>query len=249
MSVLSSPHTFNSASKDPQTVTISIGELAEVVRRANGMPAPPPPSPPSGLGNPGPLGLGGFALTTFTLSAFNAGVIIDPTLQATVLPLALFYGGLAQFIAGLFEFGVNNTFGATAFCSYGAFWLSYAAFAQYVAPTLNPEKAHEAVGLFLFVWWIFTNYMLIASMKVSKIVTLVFATLSPTFFLLTVGALHPNTVCNQMGGWFGLVCALFAWYGSAAVVINSAWGRTVLPVGVYDKNKGFIESWCDFSRN
>ena len=120
-----------------------------------------------GVGNPGPLGLGGFALTTFVLSVFNTGVIIDRQFIGVVLPLALFYGGLAQFIGGLWEFKASNTFGATAFCrfllqtgdadfnSYGAFWMSFAAYAQFIAPGFT-DRGYQPEGLFLFVWLIFT---------------------------------------------------------------------------------------------
>jgi len=228
-------------------ITINIQELAEIVRTANGNPIPPP-SPPSGLGNPGPLGLGGFALTTFMLSVFNTGVILDPTLEASVLPLALFYGGLAQFIAGLFEYKIPNTFGATAFCSYGAFWWSFAAYVKYIAPGLAPATAHQATGLFLFCWLIFTIYMMIASLKVSKAVAAVFIFLVITFLLLVIGALAQSTRCNQAGGWFGIITALCAWYASAAVVINSTWNRTVLPVGVFVKDETLWNSWTRCGR-
>jgi len=225
-----------------QSVTINMGELAEIVQRINGK-EPARSAPPSGLGNPGPLGLGGFALTTFALSVFNTGAFLDPSLEAVVLPLALFYGGLAQLIAGLFEFKAPNTFGATAFCSYGSFWLSFAAYVKFVAPGLDAAIASKATGLFLFVWLIFTFYMFFASLKVSKVVTLVFFFLTITFLLLTIGAWTPNVHCSHAGGWFGIITALVAWYGSAAVVINSTWGRTMLPVGVYLPDETLVQSW------
>jgi len=227
-----------------KTITINMDELADIVRKSQ-TPAPMPPIlPPSALGNPGPLGLGAFALTTFCLSVFNTGVFINASQSAVVLPLALFYGGLAQLIAGIFEYKIPNTFGATAFISYGSFWLSYAALVRYVAPTLPAASAHEAIGLYLFVWNIFTVYMFIASLKTSRVITCVFFFLSITFLLLTIGAFANNTHCTQAGGWFGLITALFAWYGSAAVVINSTWERTVLPVGVYTKGQDIREFWC-----
>jgi len=230
-----------------QSVTINIAELAEIIGKSSGNLHPI--SPPSGLGNPGALGLSGFALTTFTLSIFNAGCFINPTLQGVVLPLALFYGGIAQIIAGLFEFRAPNTFGATAFISYGCFWLSFAAYVQYVAPGLDATIANEATGLFLFVWLIFTFFMFFASMKVSKVITLVFFFLTITFFLLTVGTFHGVASVARAGGWFGIITALVAWYGSAAIVINSTWGRTVLPVGVYLKDQGFFQSWTSFGKS
>jgi len=191
------------------------------------------PPPPSGLGNPGPLGLGSFAMTTFILSCFNAGVLIDSSLEPVVLPVALFYGGIAQFIAGLYEFKIPNTFGFTAFCSYGAFWVSFAAYVQFVVPTLPAAKANEATGLLLLAWAIFTAYMLLASVKVSWVVFGVFFALEVTFILLAAGNFANNKNTVEAGGWFGLITAFLAWYGSGAVVVNSTWGREVFPLGVH----------------
>ncbi|KAI8998014.1 GPR1/FUN34/yaaH family-domain-containing protein, partial [Gaertneriomyces semiglobifer] len=187
------------------------------------------------LGNPGPLGLGAFALTTFVLSAFNAGVFIDAKLEPVVLPLALFYGGLAQFAAGMWEFKTNNTFGATAFSSYGAFWMSFAGYVFFIVPAIEAsavaEKLHQATGIFLFAWLLFTLYMNVAAWRVSKAVFWVFTWLSITFLLLSIGALAESSRCTKAGGWFGLITAFCAWYGSAAVVINSTYGHEVLPIG------------------
>ena len=105
--------------------------------------------PTAYIADPGPLGLAGFAMTTFVLSVFNAGLITTAGLVAVVLPLALFYGGLAQFVAGLWEFRKGNTFGALAFCSFGSFWLSFAAYVKYVEPGLGgAAKAHVATGIY-----------------------------------------------------------------------------------------------------
>jgi len=243
-----SSHVKPSTAEAGSQVSISIEELCRIVQ-ANNCSQMLASTPPSGLGNPGPLGLGGFALTTFTLSVFNTGVFLDPTLEGVVLPLALFYGGLAQFIAGLFEFKAPNTFGATAFCSYGAFWMSFAAYVEFVAPGLNASTAHQATGLFLFAWLIFTTYMFFASMRVSKVVCLLFFFLTITFLLLTIGALGVNAHCTKAGGWFGLITAFIAWYGSAAVSVNSTWGRTVMPVGVFSKEDSLLRSWTSFHRN
>jgi len=232
-----------------QSVTLNMNELAEMLRLSHGNHVNHPVAIPSGLGNPGALGLSGFALTTFILSAFNAGVFINGSLLGVVLPLALFYGGIAQLIAGIFEFRAPNTFGATAFISYGCFWLSFAAYVKYIVPGLDAKIANEATGIFLFVWLIFTFYMFFASMKVSKVITLVFFFLTITFLLLTIGAFALSPKTSQAGGWFGLITALIAWYGSAAIVINSTWERTVLPVGVYLKDQGFIQSWTSFGKN
>jgi succinate-acetate transporter protein len=184
----------------------------------------------SPLADPGPLGLAGFALTTFLLSLFNANLVSDKSLEAVVLPVALFYGGLAQLLAGMWEFRKDNTFGALAFTSYGAFWLSFAAYVQFVAPKLPASHAHTATGLFLLAWTVFTAYMWLASLRTNGVVAAVFSALLATFALLTVGALNSDESISHLGGWLGLVTAALAWYGSAAGVVNSAWKRTALPL-------------------
>ena len=184
----------------------------------------------SPLADPGPLGLAGFALTTFILSLFNANLIGNPKLEAVVLPVALVYGGIVQLLAGMWEFKKNNTFGAVAFCSFGAFWLSFVGYVKYIAPTLPPADAHTATGIFLVSWTIFTAYMLLASIKTNAVLTAVFGALLVTFVFLTFGAFNTNASLTHVGGYFGLLTAALAWYLSAAVVTNATWGRTVLPV-------------------
>lgn len=184
--------------------------------------------PASPIADPAPLGLGAFAMTTFVLSVFNAD-ILNIKLEAVVLPLALFYGGLVQLLAGMWEFRNRNTFGALAFSSFGAFWLSYAAYVKYVAAGLGPDT-FRATGLFLLAWAIFTGYMLIASLRVSAAVAMVFLTLFVTFVLLTIGELNTNMTIVHYGGYVGLATAFFAWYASFAGVTNATWKRTILPV-------------------
>src|SRR5689334_10120 len=123
--------------------------------------SPAAPIAPS-IADPAPLALGAFALTTFVLSFFNAGLVSDKG-EPVVLGLALAYGGLAQLLAGMWEFRNNNTFGATAFTSYGAFWLSFWAFNQFFAGKVPTAEVGSAVGLYLIAWGIFTAYMFIAS--------------------------------------------------------------------------------------
>jgi len=191
-----------------------------------------PMSPADHIADPGPLGLAGFAMTTFVLSCFNAGFFGSKSpLEAVVLPLALFYGGLAQLLAGMWEFRKANTFGAVAFTSYGAFWLSFAAYVKFVAPGLG-AGAGSATGLYLLGWTIFTGYMTVASLGVSRAVAAVFVALFLTFLLLTVGAFLGSAGISVIGGYLGLVTAVLAWYASFAGVINATWKRTVLPVGV-----------------
>ncbi len=181
------------------------------------------------IADPGPLGLAAFAMTTFVLSCFNAGLIKDARLEAVVLPLALFYGGLSQLLAGMWEFRKANTFGALAFTSYGAFWLSFAALVRFVAPGLGPN-AGTAIGLYLLGWTIFTAYMTVAALRVSGAVAVVFVLLTLTFLFLCLGAYQASSGTTHLGGWLGLATAVAAWYASFAGVTNATWGRTVLPV-------------------
>lgn len=204
---------------------LTVGEGATAQRA----PSTPVPSLIATIADPGPLGLGGFALTTFVLSVFNANLIGNAALSAVVLPLALFYGGIAQLLAGMWEFRKNNTFGALAFTSYGSFWLAFAAYVRFVAPGLPAAQAHEATGLFLLAWTVFTAYMLLASMRTTAVIIAIFAALLPTFVLLTAGAFATNADLTKAGGWLGIITAALAWYGSMAGVTNATWGRSVLP--------------------
>jgi succinate-acetate transporter protein len=180
--------------------------------------------------DPGPLGLAAFALTTFVLSFFNSGLMGEGGLPV-VLGLALAYGGLAQLLAGMWEFRTGNTFGATAFTSFGAFWLSFWAFEQFFAKDIT-DKAQLAhsVGLFLIAWGIFTTYMFVASLRVSVAVSLVFALLAVTFLLLGIGNATESESVVHAGGYVGIATAIAAWYASFAAVANSTFGRTILPV-------------------
>ncbi|WP_225851120.1 acetate uptake transporter [Streptomyces sp. HPF1205] len=191
---------------------------------------PPRTSAPTpSIADPGPLGLGAFAMTTFVLSCFNSNIVHNEALESVVLPLALFYGGLAQLLAGMWEFRKNNTFGALAFTSFGSFWLSFAAYVKFVAPKLPADGAHEATGLFLLAWTIFTVYMTVVATRISVVVLAVFTALSLTFLLLTIGALGQHLSVTHAGGWVGLVTAAFAWYGSFAGVANATWKDRSLP--------------------
>jgi succinate-acetate transporter protein len=195
-----------------------------------GRPAPTTP-PVSGIADPAPLGLAGFAMTTFVLSFVNANIIKESGAVHVVLALALFYGGLAQLLAGMWEYKRGNTFGATAFASFGAFWLSFWALER-----LLPRDAgdiHQAVGLYLVAWCIFTAYMTLAALRTNLAVLAVFVLLTLTFLFLAIGAFMndmpaPDTM-TKVGGWFGIATAVVAWYASSAGVVNATHGRTVLP--------------------
>jgi uncharacterized protein len=183
--------------------------------------------PASRFADPGALGLGAFALTTFVLSMANANFI--PGGAGAVLGLALFYGGATQLLAGLWEFARGNTFAATAFCSYGAFWM-----AAWFLLTV-PSKADTAagVGLFMLAWAIFTLYMTFAAIKTNMVILLVFIVLTLTLIALAIGYFQGDadgTGFLQIGGYLGILTALLAWYGSFATVMNATWKRVVLPV-------------------
>jgi succinate-acetate transporter protein len=183
------------------------------------------------IADPAPLGLAGFAMTTLVLSSFNAG-FLDKSASAVVLPLALFYGGLVQLLAGMWEFRRGNTFGATAFASFGAFWLAYYALVKSALPSMTASSAANtgnAVGLFLLVWGVFTLYMAVAALRVSLAVLSVFVTLTITFVVLAIGSFAANDSVTKAGGWIGLITGLLAWYTSFAGVTASTFGRPILP--------------------
>lgn len=179
------------------------------------------------VADPAPLGLAAFAMTTFALSIGNTNVW-GPGADAA-LALALVYGGAAQLLAGMWEFVRKNTFGALAFTSYGAFWISYYVFIKFVAPGMKVSDLPVAVGVFLLGWTFFTFYMTIASLRVSGAVVLVFVLLTATFVLLTIGAFHTSMNLNKAGGWVGVATAAAAWYASFAGVMNDTFKKPIIP--------------------
>jgi len=149
--------------------------------------------------------------------------------EPIVFGLAFAYGGLAQLLAGMWEFRTGNTFGATAFTSYGAFWLSFWAFVEFFEKDVPKADAGHAVGLYLIAWGIFTAYMTIASLRTTGAVAIVFVLLTITFLVLGIGNAGGNTSIVKLGGWLGLATALAAWYASFAEVTNATFGRTMMP--------------------
>ncbi len=180
------------------------------------------------VADPAPLGLAGFAMTTLALSLFNANVW--PAAIFPALALALVYGGFAQLLAGMWEFVRKNTFGALAFTSYGAFWISYYVFVHFLAPAIKVGALPTASGVFLLGWTILTFYLMIASLRVSGAVLGVFVALTVTFVLLTIGAFQSNSSFTHAGGWTGIVTAAIAFYASAAGVINETFKKALVPV-------------------
>ncbi len=178
--------------------------------------------------DPAPLGLAGFALTTFVLSMFNSHLVGSGG-EPVVLGLALAYGGIAQLLAGMWEFRNGNTFGAVAFSSYGAFWISFWVLVTFSASAIPEAAIPSALGLYLWAWAIFTGYMFIASLRTTGAVALVFALLTITFVLLGIGNSGSDTSIIEWGGFLGLATAAAAWYASFAAVTNSTFGKVVLP--------------------
>jgi succinate-acetate transporter protein len=184
----------------------------------------------SSIADPGPLGLAAFALTTFILSMSNAH-LVPKEFGALFLTLGLFYGGMVQVLAGMWEYKKNNTFGATAFTTYGAFWIS-------LGTTVLFEKLHilnfepvrdPAIGLFLIAFTIFNTYMWIGTFRINNALVAVFTCLEITFILLDLS--HFGIISSVPGGMFGLITAACAWYTSAAGILNPLYGRALLPTG------------------
>ncbi len=181
------------------------------------------------LANPAPLGLAAFGLTTFILNFVNADLVPKDSI-GMVLPVGLFYGGLAQLLAGMWEMKKNNTFGFTAFSSFGAFWMAFAVMVILKDTEVIAPVSKNGLSVFLCAWGLFTAYMFIGTLKISRALQVVFATLTILFFLLAWGE-HNETVM-KIAGWEGIFCALSALYASAAQVINETWGRYVAPLGL-----------------
>ncbi|MGH2857227.1 MAG: acetate uptake transporter [Solirubrobacteraceae bacterium] len=179
--------------------------------------------------DPGPLGLAAFATTTFVLSIVNANLVSGATLPM-VAGLALAYGGIAQLFAGMWEFRTGNTFGAVAFSSYGAFWISFFVIVQIGLPGIPAKEIPAALGLYLWAWGIFTCYMFIASLRTTGAVALVFILLAITYIVLGIGNSGSDSGIVHLGGYLGIATAIAAWYASFAAVTNATWGRTVMPV-------------------
>jgi succinate-acetate transporter protein len=188
------------------------------------------------IADPGPLGLAGFAGTTFFLSVVNTNML-GASVQGIVFGLAFFYGGLAQLLAGMWEFTKGNTFGALAFSSFGAFWLSFWWMLNHLPKAAPPDILH-GVAVYLLVWTIFTAYMTVASLRTTGAVATVFVLLTLTFLVLTIGFFSESVTDFEknsnawihIGGWLGLLTAIVAWYASFAGVTNSTFKRVVLPV-------------------
>jgi succinate-acetate transporter protein len=178
--------------------------------------------------NPAPLGLMGFGLTTVLLNLHNAGII---GIGSMILAMGMFYGGLAQIIAGVMEWKKKNTFGMVAFTSYGFFWISLVALI--VMPRFGIADAADknAMAAYLFIWGLFSIVLFIATLKMNRALMLVFFALVVLFILLGLGDATGNTTITRIAGYEGILCGLGAIYLGAAQILNEVYGRKVLPIG------------------
>jgi succinate-acetate transporter protein len=209
------------AERDPRLYVVDDDPMrASVVR--NGRPVPT-------IADPAPLGLTAFAVTLFVFSMFNTGLLNRSGLPV-VLGLALAYGGIAQLLAGMWEFRRGNTFGAVAFGSYGAFWLSYWLLEQFFVGRIPGAERGSAIALFYVSWAIVTGLLWIASTRTTAVVSLMLFLLTLTFVMLGIGDAGTHSELIKIGGWFGLASAGTALYAAFASVINGTVERTLLPL-------------------
>ena len=184
------------------------------------------------FGNPAPLGLLGFGLTTVLLNVHNAGLI---EMSSMILGMGIFYGGLAQMIAGIMEWKKGNTFATTAFTSYGMFWLAFVALKTLPPLGLANAPSPKAVAAFLFMWGLFTLVMFIGTLRITRALQIVFGTLTILFFLLALGDFTGNTAILHFAGFEGIICGFTAIYAALAQVLNEVYKNTVLPIGPVTK--------------
>jgi succinate-acetate transporter protein len=178
--------------------------------------------------NPAPLGLCAFGMTTVLLNLHNAGLF---EINSMILAMGIFYGGLAQVIAGILEAKKNNIFGLTAFTSYGFFWLSLVGLI--VMPKLGWITAPSggAMVAYLYMWGIFTFFLFFGTLKLNRALQFVFASLTILFVLLAVGDSTENPTIKHLAGYEGIVCGASAIYAGIAVLLNEVYGKIVLPIG------------------
>ncbi len=181
-----------------------------------------------GIANPAPLGLCAFGMTTVLLNLHNAGFF---ELNSMILAMGIFYGGLAQIIAGIIESKKNNTFGLTAFTSYGFFWLSLVGLIVIPKFGWAPAASDSAMCAYLSIWGVFTLFMFFGTLKLNRALQVVFGTLVVLFFLLATEHATGNESIGKFAGYEGIFCGAAAIYAGMANVLNEVYGKTVLPLG------------------
>ena len=178
--------------------------------------------------NPAPLGLLGFGMTTVLLNLHNAGYY---PMDSMILAMGILYGGLAQIIAGIMEWKKKNTFGTTAFTSYGLFWLTLVVLIFLPKMDLAAAPGETAMGCYLFMWGLFTAIMFIGTLRLNRALQFVFASLTILFFLLSIGDFTGNAAIKIFAGYEGIVCGASAIYTGLAQVLNEVFGREIAPLG------------------
>lgn len=179
--------------------------------------------------NPAPLGLLGFGMTTVLLNLHNSGMY---PLDTMILGMGIFYGGLAQIFAGIMEWKKKNTFGLTAFTSYGCFWLTLVALIVLPRFGLGEAPTKGAMAAYLFIWGLFTAVMFVGTLKLNHALQFVFGSLTVLFWLLALGDVTGNAAITKVAGFEGIICGLSAIYTGLAQVLNEVYGKAVLPLGV-----------------
>jgi hypothetical protein len=178
--------------------------------------------------NPAPLGLLGFGMTTVLLNLHNAGFY---PLDSMILAMGIFYGGIAQIIAGIMEWKKRNTFGTTAFTSYGLFWVSLIGLIFIPKFNLGAAPNDTAMGCYLFMWGLFTAMMFIGTLRLNRALQFVFGSLAVLFFLLSIGDFTGNAAIKRIAGFEGIICGASAIYTALAQVWNEVYGKEVAPLG------------------
>lgn len=180
------------------------------------------------LANPAPLGLLGFGMTTVLLNIHNAGFY---PLTSMILAMGIFYGGLAQLIAGLQEWKMGNTFGATAFTSYGCFWLTLVGLMNFPQQGFAADSG-VSMAAYLTMWGVFTLFMFVGTLRLNRSLQIIFGSLVVLFFLLALGKATGSETLTRLAGFEGIFCGASAIYGAFAQILNEVYGRTVLPLGI-----------------
>jgi succinate-acetate transporter protein len=182
------------------------------------------------LANPAPLGLMGFGMTTVLLNLLNSG-LISSTAWSMILAMGIFYGGIAQIIAGMMEFRKGNTFGTTAFTSYGLFWISLVALLIFPKLGWFPAPDGTSMAAYLAMWGLFTAYMFVGTLNKNRAIQFVFGSLAVLFFMLAIADFTGVAMIKTLAGLEGIVCGFSAIYLACAEVLNDAHGKKILPIG------------------
>jgi len=178
--------------------------------------------------NPAPLGLLAFGMTTLLLNLHNAGLF---PLDTMILAMGIFYGGTAQIIAGIMEWKKNNTFGTTAFISFGFFWLTLVGLLVMPKMGRGDAAGTTAMAAYLTTWGVFTLVMFFATLKLNRGLQFIFGSLTILFFLLAIGNATGNTVITRIAGFEGIIVGISAIYTGLAQVLNEVYGKTIAPIG------------------